>query len=484
MQNLYATRLIAREPGRDAFRVMSDVVRAWGCRPELPPDSLAGELVVGDRRVGWTTRSLVDGSADLFELELRRPSDTQNVVWESRISVTRTADATQAFVALSRVSEDNRLGPAPIGDFQPPRVVRELLDAVPCAARRGMPLSSTPRTAFAADVDDLVADLTDHRRGLPLIVVAGQERLAARIARTNSGLAHVVLLAGRPVLDGLTARCPDARLPWEGVRLFWPGFGDRADVLHHPWWTSSAATGSQDRFVSHLFAKLARLSVLAEPRDEVRDEILGSLRRARLVALESDSEYALELLRENEALESQVERLRAEVHWYHAEFRRFGRDHGALGPDDAVERTPLDERDFGALWDQLTQQSDGAVVFTENARRSWAKSEYAEPTRMRQALRDLAMAAGEWRDLRGRIGMGLERWLAERFGLNYAPTDGELCVRRLDKFEYDGVRRSRERHIKLGDNTSWEYVGRVYFDIDVDELRWVVDHVGLKLYRR
>ncbi|MCP2260518.1 hypothetical protein LX15_004236 [Streptoalloteichus tenebrarius] len=484
MQNLYATRLVARDPGRDTFRLMAGVVRWWGCRPRRAPDTGEGELVVGDRGVRWATRGLGDGSADLFDLELRRPSGTHNVVWESRVSVTRTAEATQAFVALSRVSADNRLGPAPINDFQPPRVVRELLRAVPCLARAGMPLSAEPRTVTTADVDALVADLVDPRRGLPLIVVAGRARLAVRIAHANCGLAHVVLLDDRAASDALTALCPDARLPWEGVRLFWPGFGDREDVLHHPWWTSSAAAENNHRFVHHLFAKLARLSVLAEPRDEVRDEILGALRRARLTALESDSEYALELLRQNEALESQVERLRAEVHWYHAEFQRFGRDRAALGPDDAVERAPLDERDFGALWDQLTRQSDGAIVFTENARRSWAKCEYAEPTRMRKALRDLAMAAAEWRGQRGRIGMGMERWLAERYGLNYAPTDRDLCVRRLDRFEYDGVRRSRERHVKLGDNTSWEYVGRIYFDVDFDELRWIVDHVGLKLYRR
>ena len=48
--------------------------------------------------------------------------------------------------------------------------------------------------------------------------------------------------------------------------------------------------------------------------------------------------------------------------------------------------------------------------------------------------------------------------------------------------EGDGKTHSRLPHLKLGDNTSPNEVGRVYFAMDAEGERFIVDHVGLKLY--
>jgi hypothetical protein len=52
----------------------------------------------------------------------------------------------------------------------------------------------------------------------------------------------------------------------------------------------------------------------------------------------------------------------------------------------------------------------------------------------------------------------------------------------LDEFNFDGKTFSRGPHLKLGDHTSPNEVGRVYFAMDSDGERFIVDHVGLKLY--
>jgi hypothetical protein len=52
----------------------------------------------------------------------------------------------------------------------------------------------------------------------------------------------------------------------------------------------------------------------------------------------------------------------------------------------------------------------------------------------------------------------------------------------LDTFEFDGRTYSRLPHLKLGDYRSPNEVGRVYFAMDSDSERFIVDHVGLKLY--
>jgi hypothetical protein len=52
----------------------------------------------------------------------------------------------------------------------------------------------------------------------------------------------------------------------------------------------------------------------------------------------------------------------------------------------------------------------------------------------------------------------------------------------MDTFEHDGIWYSRLLHLKLGDHTAPNEVGRIYFAMDNDGERFIVDHVGLKLY--
>jgi hypothetical protein len=101
---------------------------------------------------------------------------------------------------------------------------------------------------------------------------------------------------------------------------------------------------------------------------------------------------------------------------------------------------------------------------------------------MRDALISLAKAAIEYRRLGCQLGMQPDDWFKQEWGLTLASTDKYLSTHRLDEFNFENKTYSRLPHLKLGDHTSPNEVGRVYFAMDCDGERFIVDHVGLKLY--
>ncbi|WP_456598800.1 hypothetical protein [Blastococcus sp. SYSU DS0616] len=73
-------------------------------------------------------------------------------------------------------------------------------------------------------------------------------------------------------------------------------------------------------------------------------------------------------------------------------------------------------------------------------------------------------------------------WLGDEYGLRYAPDDEGMRRLKIDKFDFEGQQLSRLPHIKIDDNVTPDRVGRIYFGIDEQKMRWVVDHVGVKLH--
>lgn len=148
-------------------------------------------------------------------------------------------------------------------------------------------------------------------------------------------------------------------------------------------------------------------------------------------------------------------------------------DHAIAIVDDSVEAA-------------ITRLADptGALVCTESALRGWRDARYPDPPRMLDALRRLESAAMEWRANDAEVGDRLGPWIQNATGLRYAGSDRELERRNLDSFRFEGRKWSRVPHIKVDDAKHSNQVGRIYFAIDSQARRWIVDHVGQKLYGR
>lgn len=101
---------------------------------------------------------------------------------------------------------------------------------------------------------------------------------------------------------------------------------------------------------------------------------------------------------------------------------------------------------------------------------------------MREALDTLADLAREWKARSGDVGKSLTGWIGDQTTLSYAGKDESLRREGLHLFKFEGQTWERFSHIKLDDYTKPNRVGRIYFAIDKPGCRWIVDHVGLKLY--
>ena len=512
MQVLYSMMVTIDADPEFAFQRLCQLTVEWAWSGGVaPPDVLrgSGTQQVGGRCLSWRTRSVPDRPHRSWRLERVDPlgSDDQTE-FVCVVTVSRAGSAVGLRVQLGRRARVPRLAPIPIEFLNRPRLVPEILTALPC--RYGTePVTATPTHVKSAHIDEVLATITDVRRSLPVVVVSStapdstQARLGAGLADRLAGLAHVVVLDTWLALDSFNAR-HDARVPLYGVRLFWP---KAAGVVRHPWWTGEQVREHGQRVSSRLFTMLARLSVVAHPRDPLAEAVTDAEREAareavreavegrvaaaaesgdlhRLVSelrdqVDGERGQVLALLEENEQLEREVQELRTYKRNFEEISSWTAENGSAEGTDpDHEEVSP----DFHELWSALQEGSHGALVFTEAAQESWARSGYPYPDRMRQALESLAQAALAWRHTHGRLGRSMTSWLSEEYGLHYANDDEAMRRRRISTFEFDGHTYSRLPHIKVDDHVSPDRVGRVYFGIDETHHRWIVDHVGLKLH--
>lgn len=247
---------------------------------------------------------------------------------------------------------------------------------------------------------------------------------------------------------------------------------------------------------------LSRLSVVANARDRLADAVRRADREAALRArrervdaavavgdlkravaelkeeLDDERRQVVDLLEMNERLEDDNRALLQYKENFEAVTAYQGPPETAEPPAEAVTISP----DFRELWPALESESGGALVFTDRAKEAWIDSSYPYAERTQHALEHLAEAAVVWRKRHGQLGTSLTSWITSETGLQYAADDEGMRRARLDTFEFEGRTYSRLPHIKLDDHVSPDRVGRIYFAIDKDKLRWIVDHVGVKIF--
>jgi hypothetical protein len=383
-------------------------------------------------------------------------------------------------------------------------------------------------TVNAETVGTLTSYLLASERRTPVVLMSGGTVAVERgqdLVRRMAGAALVAHVDGEASWE-LTRRLGSGLGCYAGaIRLLWPAL-DRTPPAAHPLWVSRrvasqgweatrdeildkvAAFGAAEQesqlerdLKSEIQERARREKVtlkrdLADARSEIQrlqaelmsrtdvdvdaifdqqNEEISTL-HGRLQAVETDRDQALNMVAELDSekmrLLDVVEALQQALS--HRAWNQPGTDH--------VESVTID-----STVDEMIQRladPSGPLVMTEAALKAWRESGYPEDERMLNSLRRLETAAQRWRESKGSIGSRLKEWLGDEFGVRYANSDHELERRGLDTFEFEGRAWSRVPHIKVDDAKHPGQVGRIYFAIDSDNLRWIVDHVGQKLYVR
>lgn len=135
--------------------------------------------------------------------------------------------------------------------------------------------------------------------------------------------------------------------------------------------------------------------------------------------------------------------------------------------------------------DHLSLITEQAIVFTENAARTWpeAKKEgYKKPAVMEKTLEALAKFAMDFRLKQGQLGMSFQEYAGNEFGLDWIPKD-DLPTK---EFTFDGQIWNQEKHVKadiIVISQGPKDLGRIHFDLDTVNFRVIVNHIGGKLYK-
>ncbi len=307
---------------------------------------------VGPRNATVTTEKLDLGGDDGWAWTFRfahPDGDDPEVWWVVTVDVVEVDSRpdTEVAVCLSRESADRRVR---LHSANPaaPRLIRDLVEAAGMDCLDGdIPIWAEPRELRHEYIDDLLAMLTSPTRRLPVIGVSEDSarhllpvnihRLAERVA----GMAHVWF-----VPDEVTWALSDQLPPRLGVfnaavRIWWPGFDDKADPYQHHLFLRErrgveddvvrlVQTASRDRFMppediaafrTRLRAReeeafVRDLEKLAVPGAAVDTELLERL-KGELEALREDRDTWQALAGEEERAarraEFTIENQRAEI---------------------------------------------------------------------------------------------------------------------------------------------------------------------------
>jgi hypothetical protein len=124
----------------------------------------------------------------------------------------------------------------------------------------------------------------------------------------------------------------------------------------------------------------------------------------------------------------------------------------------------------------------GAVVFTDRVTRSWQEAQkrgYGKAEPMERALGALCRLAIGYRFSKAELG-GSRKQFFQKFGLELIEADNKLPNK---KFTWGGRTFNQEHHIRADQkNATFNTLGRIHFDFDVEQLRIIVNHVGGKQY--
>jgi hypothetical protein len=251
---------------------------------------------------------------------------------------------------------------------------------------------------------------------------------------------------------------------------------------------------------------LSRLSVARVPRDTLPERIRGETARVavervrkaltqrqsgqaaeesaqtKLDKLQGDydklGDEALEIVDRNEQLEKKVTALSAELETAKANLLAVTswKDEPE-DRDEAVDGDQEPPESWGEFADRVDDLVGPGFSLTARGEQCARENAYPSPRRMWEHLQRLSEAGHSYYEAGGAVGDRFAEWGGTTFRLDVALQDSSYAA---TTFTYEGHELSRLPHVKIDDAVAPNEVGRIYFAIDSDRSRLVVDWFGVK----
>lgn len=447
----------------------------------------------------------------------RRDVGLDGSVFITRITVGNSQIGVTVRVSMAREVPDSGLTPTVTAEIHQPAIVAMLVEdkRLSVYVEGQMQDGRYLQVRNSHDVELLVQNLNVDTR-LPILLLHTRtleaQSAAQRAAGRLIGLVRVV------TLDYKAARClqalqSDIDVPYAGGLLIW------ADMSTPPARITAEQLNHTERgfLRSLLMSRIAPLSVLTRGVDsayrrarqasesmETRQAAQRSAEAAHSGTLEEQvtaviaerdraladvtfatdewakaEELAQERAREIARLTAQVEQLTFAAQ-YLGSSQESAEEEPNLGnaPEELLmgNATSLD-----ALCQHLEQAVDGRIAFTPNVTVAWKKADrYPTPGEMHKCLIKLATVARDMYDGQCRKMGHVDTWVRENHDLRISLQDDSI-PKKLRTFNWEKRTYNRVPHVKVNDGVPPAECGRVYFALDNENNRIIVDHIGLHL---
>lgn len=151
----------------------------------------------------------------------------------------------------------------------------------------------------------------------------------------------------------------------------------------------------------------------------------------------------------------------------------------ALETGDTIDTVPNKVASWGEVAEWLPALEGPGFSLTDQALESAdGKGRYPHPSAIWKALRGLERVGRIYNELGSDLGMRFDEFALQEGGIDVALQDSsyeEECF-----FEFEGDEHKRLPHVKVDDAKSPNEVGRIYFALDPDHKRLIVDWFGTK----
>jgi hypothetical protein len=473
-------------PGEDATGVAHSAIQEvlrWAerrCGGRLPPEAWrqeSFEYLSGGRNSSCVR--LQSENSDLWAIRADDPDkNVAERVWTTEVVVGLVPRQPARFSARLLVST-----PEHELDVEPhtPGLVQQVAEHCTLAAGK-YPLSPEPvAITTAEDADELVEQLIDPARKLPVFVVTlPAENFshhptldAGALARAMLGLAHVALVHPQATW-GLTNRFGKFRSVFGGAaRVYLPGFTEDADPFSHrlvlaDQLASADGAARCERWIRQLAAhesvRRTRLGQDVVPFASIRNASLELRQRALESEGASDAEQLAAANDRITALERQLAQVGTEQDYYIAEYERE-RNRAELAEAQSQKSAyrvqeltrilkakgadPDENIPLPGTWAELPDWCDehlaGRLVLTPAAHRGARDPLFTD---VAAAARCLLWLATICRDQRIEGGDGTLRDVPVEDGIRNA-----ACGSDTYDFDWNGRRLSADWHVKNGGNT-------------------------------